>query len=103
MPETRASDPKSMFDSTSARAKQLTVVPMPHPGHQMWGIRSDRRNGSTGLIGVGLMSVVIGQPPGSRREFLPDDARCHRREEQGWFWLSLRRHVLLRGPSVRDS
>ena len=35
--------------SISARAKQLTVVPMPHPGHQMCGMRSVRRNGSTGL------------------------------------------------------
>ena len=28
----------------SARAKQLTVVPMPQPGHQMCGMRSMRRN-----------------------------------------------------------
>ena len=31
------------------RAKQFTVVPMPHPAHQMCGIRSIRRNGSTGF------------------------------------------------------
>src|ERR1035438_8174969 len=103
MPETSARFLVSIFDSIRACAKQLTVVPIPHPGHQMCGMRSERRNGSTGLIGVGLMSVVIGQPPGSQQEFLPDDARCLRHGERGLFWLFLRRRVLLHAPSVRDS
>ncbi len=34
---------------SSARVKQLTVVPIPQAGHQMCGMRSMRRNGSTGL------------------------------------------------------
>jgi len=34
---------RSIFESMRARAKELTVVPMPHPGHQICGIRSVRR------------------------------------------------------------
>ena len=36
---------RSVLDSSSARVKQLTVVPMPQPGHQMCGMRSVRRKG----------------------------------------------------------
>ena len=61
MPETIATRSRLRLDSSSARAKQFTVVPMPQPGHQMCGMRSVRRNGSTGLTTSG--SALIVQPP----------------------------------------
>jgi hypothetical protein len=60
IPETSASDCKSILDAISAREKQLTVVPMPHPGHQMCGIRSVRKKGSTGWV---TLMRLIGWPP----------------------------------------
>jgi hypothetical protein len=60
MAETSARDCRSIFDSIRARAKQFTVVPMPLPGHQMCGMRSLRKKGSTGLV---TLSVLIGSPP----------------------------------------
>ena len=50
---------------SARRAKQFTVVPMPQPGHQMCGMRSLRRNGSTGLIEWSIVQSVrsIGLPP----------------------------------------
>src|SRR5215469_18732541 len=74
MPETSAMDLRSTLDSISARAKQLTVVPMPQPGHQMCGIRSVRRKGSAGLVRpiIGLAQVQFGYDEGASllREFL---------------------------------
>src|SRR3954451_11484867 len=43
---------RSTLESSNARVKELTVVPMPHPGHQMCGMRSMRRNCSTGFPGI---------------------------------------------------
>ena len=43
MPETTAVFFKSALAWVRARAKQLTPVPMPHPGHQMLGMRSIRK------------------------------------------------------------
>ena len=75
---------RSTLESSSARAKQLTVVPMPQPGHQMCGMRSMRRNGST--RDSTRESVLIGSPPrwpsGCRR----DRARCRRRAGRERFW-----------------
>ena len=39
--------------------KQFTVVPMPQPGHQMCGILSIRRNGSTGFTGPESAGTVV--------------------------------------------
>ncbi len=58
IPETTATLSRSSPLDSSAWAKQLTVVPIPHPGHQMWGMRSMRRNASTGLCGR-LVSVSL--------------------------------------------
>src|SRR5262252_5252555 len=85
IPETSASVFRSTFDSISACAKQFTVVPIPQPGHQMCGMRSERRNGSTGFTGVGFTRVVvIGRPPGLRQESLPGDVRYLRHGEPEW-------------------
>ena len=49
MPETIARDCTSIFASIKAREKQLTVVPMPQPGHQMCGMRSDAQKRFNGI------------------------------------------------------
>src|SRR3974390_629303 len=77
MPETNASDCRSTFDSIKARANEFTVVPIPHPGHHMCGIRSVRRNGSTGFT-VSSKTFSIGLPPRWLEEFLRD-CELHRR------------------------
>jgi len=67
MPETIDTFCRSTLESISARLKQFTLVPMPHPGHQMCGMRSVRRNGSTGLLGLVMFIVaLIASPPGWR-------------------------------------
>jgi hypothetical protein len=43
IPLTTAMLSRSRPLSVRARVKQFTVVPMPQPGHQMWGMRSWRR------------------------------------------------------------
>src|SRR5579864_9287709 len=64
---------RSALESIRARVKQLTVVPMPQPGHQMWGMRSMRRKGSTGL----RISLVM-PPPRWPAGCLPGDERRRR-------------------------
>jgi len=62
MPETTATLFRSISDSSRARAKQLTVVPMPQPGHQIDGMRSMRRYL---LTGFSLTGGLIERPPRS--------------------------------------
>src|SRR5208337_1482760 len=67
IPETTATFSRGSLDSTSARAKQFTVVPIPQPGHQMCGMRSVRRKGSTGLT---MGSVLITPPLGFLKRYV---------------------------------
>src|SRR5579862_722150 len=107
MPETRASDCKSIFDSISARANEFTVVPMPHPGHQICGMRSLRRNCSTGLTTslfkmFGSKLSLIGWPPRLLSKCLAGYELRRRRAIQRMSWLDQRQRALLLAPSVQD-
>src|SRR6516165_5520785 len=99
IPETRAREFRSIFDSINARANEFTVVPMPHPGHQMCGMRSVRRKGSTGLT---TLSSLIGWPPGSRSRFRWDRVLLRLHAVRTRFLLCLQRRVQLLGPFARD-
>ena len=62
--------------------KEFTVVPMPHPGHQMCGMRSVRRNGSTGFTVSSLENFSIGLPPRWRSGFRQDCGLRRPREKR---------------------
>ncbi len=50
-------------DGFRALMKVFNTTPSPHPGHQIWGIRSMRRNSSIGFLSSGRSSSLIGLPP----------------------------------------
>src|SRR3982751_4659650 len=61
-------------------------------------MRSERRNGSTGLI-----RLLIGSPPRSRSKCRPGDVRRPPHVGREVFLPALPLHVLLHTPSARDS
>src|ERR1019366_2248481 len=74
MPDTIATLFRLSLELSSALAKQFTVVPMPQAGHQMCGMRSMRRKGSTGLVavivgsnGISIVALQIGRAAGRGR------------------------------------
>jgi hypothetical protein len=70
IPETMATFSRGTSSFIRALAKQFTETPIPQPLHQMWGMRSSRRNRSTGFGGtppssIPLLSRSIASSPGA--------------------------------------
>jgi hypothetical protein len=83
MPLTTTTFFRSSFEFIKARAKELTEVPIPQPGHQMLGSRSLRRNFSVGFSTMELTITVVLMPgllSGRRPRSLPVCERSPPRE-----------------------